>query len=133
MRMVLLPCWACWALPHCLPGLPRPLRAPPLPVLLGDVECHHLQGLQALHHPAVALAHTLGLHLQEAAGHATPEHGLDGLDVQPRGTLWDWVLFLTLKYGCRQGHCILGQGREAFEKRTRMQDILWLDNVPGPW
>lgn len=55
--------------------------APLLPVLLGDVERHHLQGLQALHRPAVALAHALRLHLQEAAGHAAPEHGLDGLDI----------------------------------------------------
>lgn len=115
--MLLVPFWACLALPHLPPGLPLPSRAPLVPVLLGDVERHHLQGLQALHHPAVALAHTLALHLQEAVGHAAPEHGLDGLDVQPRWTLWDWVLLFTLEYGRRQGHCILGHVGKALEKK----------------
>jgi hypothetical protein len=76
-----------------------------------------LQGLQALHHPAVALAHPLRLHLQEAVGHAAPKHRLDGLDIQPRWALGDWVLLLTLKYGRRQGHCILGRGGKASEKK----------------
>ena len=115
VRMFPLPSRACWVLPpppHLL-APPLPPWAPLLPVLFRDVECHHLQGLQALHHPAMALAHPLCLHLQEAAGHAAPEHRLDGLDIQPWWALRDRVLLFTLKYGCRQGHGILGQGRKA--------------------
>lgn len=113
--------WACPAPPPCLPHLPLPLRVWAVPVLLWDVQRHHLQGLQALDCPAVALAYPLYLHLQEAVGHAAPEHRLDGLDVQPRRTLGDWVFLLTLKYGRRQRHCILGQGEKAFEKKTDVQ------------
>lgn len=132
MRMLGVSFWADPALSQRPPTLP--LWAPLVPVLLRDVECHHLQGLQALHHPAMALAHPLCLYFQEAVWHAAPEHRLDGLDIEPRWTLWDWVLLFTLKYGRRQGHCILGQGEKASEKKTHVQygESQLLDHAPGP-
>lgn len=109
-------------LPDSAPQLlapPLPAWAPLLPVFLRDVERHHLQGLQALHRPAVALAHPLRLHLQEAAGHAAPEHRLESLDIQPRRALRDRVPLLAPKYGRRQGHGILGQGRTGSDASTQ--------------
>lgn len=86
------------------------------PVLLWYMHSHHLQRFQTLDHPAVPFADTGRLHVEEGIWHAAPKHSHDGLHVQPWWALWHWVPFLTLEYGWRQWHGILGSDRHEGRK-----------------
>lgn len=69
------------------------------PVLFRYVHCQHLQGLHALNHPAMPLINPGRFHFEETVGHAAPQHGIYGLDIQSGRTLWNRVLMLTLEDG----------------------------------
>lgn len=67
------------------------------PVLLGDVQGHELQGVHALHQPALALADAGHVHLQELVGHSAPQHVGQALHVEARRALRDGVPVLALE------------------------------------
>lgn len=81
------------------------------PVLLRDVQRHELQGLRALHQPALALADPRHVHLQELVGHPAPQDVRQELHVQARRALRHGVPVLALEQPGRQRHHVLGGGR----------------------
>lgn len=79
------------------------------PVLLGYMYGHHLQWFQTLDHPAMPLADPGCLHTEEGVWHPAPQHSHDGLHIQSWRALRHRVPVLTLKYGRRERHRILGK------------------------
>lgn len=71
-----------------------------LPVLLGDVQSHHDERFNTLHHPAQPLAHFAHFRFQEIVGHAAPDDRGQHLDVQPGGALWDGIVPFAAEHGC---------------------------------
>ena len=83
-----------------------------VPVLLGDVQGHHGEGLCAVHHPAQPLADTARLGGQEVVGHAAPDDWRQHLDVQAGRTLGHRVPALAAEHGRRDGHDVLKRAKE---------------------